>query len=382
MTEASNTGPYFADIIGQRDVQNDLLRAASQNHVPHAMHFLGPEGSGNLALALAFANYVLCQEPGEKDACGRCAACIKMKGFQHPDLHFVFPVVNPKKNKSVQSFMAEWRGALQQNSLMTMNEWMQIIADENKMGVISKDIALEIQQKISMKSFEGGFRIALIWMPEYFNASAANKLLKILEEPPAKTLFLLVGNSTDSLLPTILSRVQTVYVPKVDSAEIEQTLIDREGVEPGKARSAAFLSDGNLSLALRLARDEDSSLQFFQLFRDWFRACYQPKEGVQRVALSDQFSDLKREGQKSFLTYSLQMLRQCAVVMAGAEELLMLEGEARDLVLKLGKLFNAEQMQKMTRAIDETAYHIERNGSAKILFIDLSVQIKNLFQNG
>lgn len=370
---------FFNNIDGQTAVREHLLTAVRNNHVSHALHFLGPEGSGNLSLALAFATYVLCKNPGESDACGQCPSCIKMAGIQHPDVHFVFPVVNPSKNKSVGAFMAEWRESILTNPLMNINEWMQAIADENKMGVISKDLALEIQKKISMKSFEGGYRVAIIWMPEFLNITAANKLLKILEEPPNKTLFLLVGNSADQLLPTILSRVQTVRVPKLSNIDLEDALVERYGVSQEKAKSVAFLSDGNLNLALKMSKEEGGDELFFSLFRDWFRACYQKSDGLKRVELLDRFAALKREGQKSFLIYSLQMLRQCALATAGTEHLMLVDKDALALAKNLGKTLDYQQQHKMAQAIDKAVYHIERNASAKVLFMDLSIQIKNLF---
>ncbi len=370
----------FHHIDGQTAVRDYLLTAVHNNHVSHALHFLGPEGSGNLSLALAFATYVLCHNPSENDACGSCSSCIKMAGIQHPDVHYVFPVVEPKKNTSVGKFMVEWRENLLNNPLMTLNDWMQVIADENKMGVISKDLALEIQQKISMKPFEGGYRIAIIWMPETMNATAANKLLKLLEEPPPKTLFLLVGNSADEMLPTILSRVQLVRVPRLSNSELEGALIDRYGLQPEKAKSLAFLSDGNLNMALKLSREEGGDELFFNLFRDWFRACYQQSDGLKRVALLDEFAALKREGQKSFLIYSLQMLRQCALATAGTEHLILVDKEALALAKNLGKIMNHEQQYRMSEIINKSVYHIERNASPKVLFMNLSIQIKNLFQ--
>lgn len=371
----------FEQIAGQTEVRDLLLRAVKNNHVSHALHFLGPEGSGNLSLALAFAGYVFCENPGETDACGQCPSCVKMASLQHPDLHFVFPVIQPTKNKSVEAFMREWREILLANPLLNITDWMQTIADPDKQGIISVDLAQEIQQKISMKAFSGGYRIAIIWMPEMMRPPAANKLLKVIEEPPEKTLFLLVGNSTDELLPTILSRVQTVRVPRLQNDLMEQLLVDRHGIEPQKARSAALLSDGNMNMALKLVSDGGNHTAHFEIFRDWFRACYRQSEGLKRVELSDRFSDLKREGQKSFLTYSLQMLRQCMLVSVSAEHLLLVDGDERKLALNLGKTLNHRQLQVMAEEINQGIYHISRNAAPRPLFLDLSVQIKNLFHN-
>ncbi len=369
----------FNNITGQSAVQDFLVKAVKNNHVGHALHFLGPEGSGNLSLAMAFATYVMCEQRGENDACGACPSCIKMAGIQHPDVHYVFPVVDPSKNISVDRFMADWRACLLENPLLTYSDWMQTIADENKMGIISAKIAAELQQKISIKAFEGGYRIAIIWMPELMNLSAANKLLKTLEEPPKKTLLLLVGNSANQMLPTILSRVQTVRVSKLKREDIEQTLTTRHQVSPDKAASMALLSDGNLNLALKLVREGDDDMAFFELFRDWFRACYQKSDGLKRVELLDRFAALKREGQKAFLIYSLQMVRQVSLAATGTNELMLVDKEAQKLAADLSNVLGYDQQFKIMKAINSAAYHIERNASAKILFMDLSVKIKNLF---
>lgn len=375
-------GQLFKDIVGQTDTRDYLIRTVKENRLSHALHFLGAEGSGNLQLALALAAYVLCSEPGETDACGRCASCVKMASYQHPDLHFVFPIINPKPSKpekSVDIFMAQWREQLLENPLMSYSDWMPVIADDNKQGHISVALADEISQKVSMKSFEGGYRIALIWLPERMNDESANKLLKVLEEPLPGTLFFLVGNSSDSLLPTILSRVQQVPISKLSNIEVEEALVNRYQVEPQRAKSAAFLSDGNLNVALKLAADDQSNVHLFELFRDWFRACYQKSEGLKRVALADQFVALRRSGQVTFLTYALQMLRQATMATAGVENLILVEGSAREMALNLGKTLNHDQQFLMAKALDEAIYHIARNASAKIIFMDLSIQMKKLF---
>lgn len=372
-------GQLFKDIVGQTNTRNHLIRSVKENRLSHALHFLGPEGSGSLQLALAFAAYVLCSEPGETDACGRCASCVKMASYQHPDLHFVFPIVKAGTNKSVESFMPQWRSQLNEHPLMSYMDWLEVIANENTLGLISVDLIAEIARKVSMKSFEGGYRIAIIWMPELMNTMTANKSLKMLEEPLPGTLFFLVGNTSDNMLPTILSRVQQVPIAKLSNNEVEEALVNRYQVEADRAKSAAFLSDGNLNIALKLASDDESDVVLFELFRDWFRACYQKSEGLKRVALTDEFMALGRSGQITFLTYALQMLRQATMATAGVEDLIMVDGAARQLALNLGKTLNHDQQFAMAKALNEAIYHIGRNASAKIIFMDLSIQLKKLF---
>jgi len=371
----------FQDIHAHEAVIDKLRLAVSNNHVSHAQHFLGPEGCGNLAVALSFATYIFCANPKDGDACGECASCVKMAKLAHPDLHFLFPIVNPAANKSVDGFLEKWRELLLQNKFVNLNDWMRIIADENKMPLISVHLADEIQKKVSLKAFEGGYKIAVIWLPELMNQESANKLLKLLEEPPAKTVFLLVGHETENLLPTILSRVQTFRIPKLNNTEVERMLVNLYELSPEKAHEVSLIADGNFSEALALIGEDSTEETYFELFSDWMRTCYKKSEAGRLVAWSDKFAALKRDGQKSFLTYSLQMIRQSALVSAGASQLIQVSGDKRKFAENFSKLFPVDRYMLMVELLDTAIYHITRNANAKILFMDLSVRLKNLMHN-
>jgi len=342
---------------------------------------LGTEGSGNLPVALAFATLILCENPQQNDACGVCASCVKMAKLVHPDLHFLFPIVNPSKNKSVAGFLEQWRTLLLENPYISLNDWMAVIADENKMPIIPVDLADEIQKNLSLKAFEGGYKIALIWLPELMPPPSANKLLKLLEEPPERTIFLLVGNETESLLPTILSRVQTITIPKLSISEMGQMLSTIHHLSNEKAHEIALIVEGNYSEALTLITDDSVQQSYFDLFADWMRTCYKRTESGKLVTLSEFFASLKRDGQKSFLVYALQMLRQCAMIGAGAPELVQVADKKRIFAENFSKQFPLDRYADMTELIDSAVYHIERNANPKILFMDLSVQLKNLMHN-
>jgi DNA polymerase III subunit delta' len=371
----------FQEIHAHKAAIDKLKYAVSKHHVSHAQHFLGAEGSGNLPVALAFATFIFCEQPQEDDACGQCASCIKMSKLAHPDLHFLFPIVNPTKNKSVGGFLEQWRALLLQNPYLSLSDWMRVIADENKMPIISVDLADEIQKKISLKAFEGGYKIAIIWLPELMNQESANKLLKLLEEPPERTIFLLVGNETESLLPTILSRVQTIIIPKLSNSEMEKMLVSVHQLSSEQAHEIALIVEGNYSEALTLITDDSIQQNYFDLYADWMRTCYKRTESGKLVALAEGFANLKRDGQKSFLIYALQMMRQCALFGAGAPELVQVAGKKRTFAENFSKQFPLDRYADMTELLDTAVYHIERNANPKILFMDLSVQLKNLMHN-
>jgi DNA polymerase-3 subunit delta' len=371
----------FQEINAHQAAIHKLQLAVSNSHVSHAQHFLGPESSGNMPVALAFATLILCSNATSGDACGECASCVKMAKLVHPDLHFLFPIVNPSKNKSVDVFIESWRNILLQNPYLNLKDWMKIIADENKMPLIPVDLADEIQRRVSLKAFEGGHKVVIIWLPELMPPPSANKLLKLLEEPPDKTIFLLVGNETESLLPTILSRVQTIRIPKLSHAEMAKTLVEKNELSTEKAHEIALIVDGNYSEALMLITDDSLQEGYFDLFSDWMRTCYKRSESGRLVHWADQFGALKRDGQKSFLIYALQMIRQCALFSAGAADLVQVSGTKRKFAENFSKLFPVESYSFMMELLDKATYHIERNANPKILFMVISIQMKNLMHN-
>ena len=281
----------FNEIIGQAETKQMLLRAVQTNHLAHALLFDGPTGSANLALALALAQYVNCEDKGDQDACGRCASCIKMQKLVHPDLHMVFPVANLAKGKTSEAYLTDWRKFLLEQPYRTLPEWLENVGADNKQGNISAEEARNILQKLSLKSYEGAYKIMLIWLPELMNVTSANALLKVLEEPPAQTLFLLVTNQSDKLLITILSRTQRVAVRAFTDEEVATYLRQYMNRDETTARRIAYLADGDLSVALQLCRNESeqgSEADRHTWFADWMRTCYR-QDIITLVKQSDQF---------------------------------------------------------------------------------------------
>ncbi|MGI9541664.1 MAG: ATP-binding protein [Cyclobacteriaceae bacterium] len=371
----------FADIPGLTEVKSCLVQAVNQSHMAHAQLMLGPEGSASLCLALALATFVNCTNPQENDSCGTCPSCQKNDKFIHPDVHFIFPVSSTTKvsGKDVMSatFMKEWREFLAENPYGTLQDWAKVYGGENKQVNISKAESKHIIQALSLKSFEGAYKIMLIWLPEHMHPSAANGILKILEEPAERTLFLLVSNDAEKLLTTILSRTQRLQVPGFASSDIESMLIEKFQLEQPRAKHIANLSGGNLNLAFRLVSEADDDTH--QLFSDWMRSCY-TKDYGQLVAWADRFHQGNKLWQKTFLQYGLTLLRETLISHYGSSSLSKLPSEA-DFIKNFSQVVTPSKLEGVADQLNQAFYHLERNASPKILFMDLSLQVSSLIKD-
>ncbi|HEV3413107.1 MAG TPA: hypothetical protein VG101_11535 [Puia sp.] len=368
----------FAKVIGQDQVKGNLTEMVRQNRLSHALLFLGHEGSGALPMALAFAQYVVCERKDENsaDACGVCAACVKAAALVHPDIHYSYPVI-PKKagDKPVSSdYGSEWREFVGQYPYGNAYDWLQFIGAENKQGNITAQECSEIIHKLSLKSFESGYKILILWMPEYLG-NEGNKLLKLIEEPPADTLFLLVAENESLILPTILSRTQLVKIPLPETEEIARALVERSGLGAEQARQIAVLCEGNYHEALQLIRHADDDWQ--GVLREWLNAVL--KSGpVAQVKWIDEISKSGRERQKQFLRYFNHLLEQ-AVRMRymDASQLPIPDGE-RDIAMRLNKIADIGQQRAIIEELDNAAYYIERNAHAKMLFHALTIKLYHI----
>jgi DNA polymerase III subunit delta' len=365
----------FSKVIGQGQVKQHLVELVRGNRLSHALLLLGPEGSGALPMALAFAQYVVCERKGE-DACGICPACVKAKALVHPDIHYSYPVI-PKKagDKPVSSdYGSEWREFVAKYPYGNAYDWLQFIGAENKQGNITAQECNDIIHKLSLKSFESGYKILVMWMPEYLG-NEGNKLLKLIEEPPADTLFLLVAENEGMILQTILSRTQLVKVPLPETAEIEQALIVRAGLEAGQARQIAILSEGNYHEALQLMRHADDDWQ--GVLREWLNAIL--KTGpIAQVKWIEEISKSGRERQKQFLRYFNHLLEQAVRLRyMGDRELPVPEAE-KDFALRLNKIADIGQQKAIIEELDKAAYYIERNAHAKMLFHALTIKLYHI----
>ena len=366
----------FSQIPGLAEVKKVLIDAVHNNHIAHAQLFLGAEGALNLPLALAYTTFLHCQNRGETDSCGTCSACSKSLKYIHPDTHFVFPMGNIKGSKDEETFKIEklktWRSFLLQQPFGNVEDWANFYGGEDKQANISREESREIVKALSLKSFESKNKVMLIWQPEYMHPSAANGILKILEEPTPNTYFILITNAADRLLPTIISRTQLITTPLLQDKELEDFLISKNNTEEKRAAKASQLADGNLNLALKiLTKEEDNNTQ---RFIEWMRSCFK-KDYLMLVGMAEEYHNLDKLSQRSMLTYSINMLRETLLHLSGAGVINRTRGEELQFVQNFGKVLNWQKIEKASTLMGEAIFHLERNGSAKMIFLDLSVNL-------
>ncbi len=372
----------FSEIIGHTETKQLLLRAVQTNHLAHALLFDGPAGGANLALALALAQYVNCEAKQGQDSCGRCASCVKIAKLVHPDLHMVFPVANLAKGKTSEAYLADWRKFLLNQPYRTLPDWLETAGADNKQGNISAEEARNILQKLSLKSYEGAYKLMLIWLPELMNVASANALLKVLEEPPAQTLFLLVTNQSDKLLITILSRTQRVSVRAFTDEEVATYLRQQLNLDETTARRVAYLADGNLAGALHLSRQEVDGVagsDQYTWFAEWMRDCYR-QDLIKLVKQADQFDGFSKEKQKGLLDYSIRLYRDLFLWQQGAGALLRLPDDEMAFVKNFAKVLTTEHLEHIVADLNEAAYHLERNARAKMIMLDMSLTFSRLIR--
>jgi DNA polymerase-3 subunit delta' len=371
----------FSDIIGYDSLKKQLVQSVLSDQIAHAQLFLGSEGGPNLALALAYSSFINCQNRGDADSCGECDACRKNAKLIHPDVHFAFPVSATKKvlAKDVISvkFLAEWRNFIIQDPYNNANGWNSYFGGENKQLNISRQESREIIKNLSLKPFEGLYKIMIIWLPEYLHPAAGNALLKILEEPTPNTIFLLVSNDETKLLSTVLSRTQIIQVRPFSDEEIKSLLIHQHFIEEEKAGQIAHLVDGNINEALRLAREvEDDS---HGMFRDWMRLCY-TGDLIELNNWTEKFNALNKVAKQTLFQYGLSIMREALIASNKEPNLSRLMGEELEFTKKFSQILTLEAIEEVSNVLNEAFYHLDRNANAKILFLSVSLKITEIFQ--
>lgn len=394
----------FSEVISQLEVKQHLVEMLHQNRLSHALLFLGKEGSGALPLALAFAQYITCEKVSPKtanttsasslfgmdemavstentesikDSCGICASCLKSGKLIHPDIHFSYPGVTKKSGEKPISthFISEWRDFIKQLPYGSVFDWLQSIGAENKQGNITAEECNDIIHKLSLKSFESEYKILILWMPEYLGREG-NKLLKLIEEPPANTLFILVAQNEAQILPTILSRCQLIKIPALEPDEIEAALISRSDIAPELARQTASLSEGNYHQALQLLQHAGEDWQ--ATLREWLNVML--KTGpLSQVKWVEEISGLGREKQKQFLRYFNHMLQQ--TIRLRILNASNLPENEKDFAQRLNKITSVSQQQCILEELDKATYYIERNCNAKMLFMALTLKLCHIIQD-
>jgi DNA polymerase-3 subunit delta' len=373
----------FSGIPGQKDIKEKLLRSVKEERVSHAQLFAGNEGCGSLALALAYARYISCENRTATDSCGTCKSCVKYEKLIHPDLHFVFPVIKGKKATDPVSdnYIEEWREFVKKSPYFTLNNWMDSIEVGNSQGMIFASEAAEIIKKLSLKTFESDFKIMIIWLPEKMHQATANKLLKMIEEPPDKTLFILVSEEPDKVIPTILSRCQLVKIPSFTGIDIERYLIEKYGVSKEKAADLARVSNGNISRATELCENEDSSLDNLERFKSLMRYAWK-RDILSIITWAEEISGTGREAQKNFITFSMRLLRENLMLSLDQmkNSIVYLTGEEASFSGKFHPFITKDNIYPLTDEFNLVYSHIESNGNAKIIFLDLALKVTRLIR--
>jgi DNA polymerase-3 subunit delta' len=374
----------FSAILGHEHLKNHLIKSTDNGRISHAQLFVGEEGSGVLPMAIAYAQYILCSTSNDKESCA-----LKCSKLIHPDLHFAFPVATNDQVKSKpvsHNFLEEWRQFITTNPYGNLFEWLQTIGIENKQGQIGVDEAEEIVKSLALKSYEGGYKIMIIWMAEKMNTSAANKLLKLIEEPPSKTIFLLVTENDEEIISTIKSRCQILQFPVLSEANIVKGLVENEGTDLPIAENIAQQADGNYNKALHLLHNDNADEQFEQWFIVWVRAAFKAKGNAaiiqELIEWSDIISKSGRETQKRFLNYCLQFFRQAMLLNYNAAELVFLTPKSPGFSLEnFAPYVHSNNILEINNELNQAIYHIERNGNAKIILLDLSIKLTRLLHS-
>ncbi|MCS6967809.1 MAG: DNA polymerase III subunit delta [Cytophagales bacterium] len=372
----------FRDIAGYQSLKKTLVSAVQSGRVPHAQLWLGNEGSPNLTLALAYATFLNCQQPTD-DSCGTCPACYKYDRFIHPDLHFVFPTATTKqitkREEAVSAaFLKPWRQFLKQKPYGNLADWANELGAENKQCIIPVQEGRNIIKALSLKSFEASYKVMLIWLPELMNVSAANAILKILEEPPERTVFLLVAQQIEQVLPTILSRTQLIHVRPFTDEELREMLVQHYRVPQQKAVEVVPLANGNLREALSLVETVEHTSA--EKFRQWMLNCF--KMDIKAlIKESEQFGNLDREMQKAFLQYGISILRETLTIQVLGENQARLQAGALNFVRNFSKFINYHNIDLLYQLFSRTIYEIERNANPRMAFMSLSLKVGQILKS-
>jgi DNA polymerase-3 subunit delta' len=370
---------YFKDIIGQQTLKERLLRSVEDNRLAHALLLTGPGGNGKLPIAVALARYILCSNRADGDACGRCPSCVKMDKLMHSDLHFVFPVKKKKntpsdRNPVSDDYITEWREIFQKSPYFSYSDWLAKLEVENQQPIIYERESSEILHKLTMKSREGGWKIMIIWLPEKMNEACANKLLKIIEEPPAETLFLLVSENAEPILPTILSRTQRIEIPRIADADIAAALVQRYALDGQMARTIAVQSGGDWEKAEGMLVVNSTKAQYLELFMTLMRMAY--KRDIKAMKQwSEQVAALGRERQKALLEYCQRMIRENFIMNFKRAEMLYLSREEHDFSVRFSPFVNENNIFGIMEELSEAQKHIEQNVNAKMIFFDMALRM-------
>ena len=376
----------FRDIIGQEATKRQLRQSAREGRIPHAQLFTGISGIGKLQLALAYAQYLNCPNRTDEDSCGTCPTCLQFQHLQHPDLHFAFPIVKTDAGDTCDAFLEPWRQIILDKHYFDLDDWYKALGVETKQGMIYEKESQEILRKLSLKAYGNGYKVMIIWQPEKMNIASANKLLKLLEEPPAQTVFLLVSEHPEQLLSTIQSRVQTIRVPRIEKEVIADALM-REGIPADAATDIARIANGSYLTARKKADESEENQQelrdFIALFRDAYtvgvlkdpQKKYESLKRLRQWSMEMADSSVGREKQKHFLQYAQQQVRENYIRNMAQPELNYQLAAERDFSVKFAPFIHDGNVEGIMNQLETAERQIEQNGNAKVIFFDLCLQM-------
>jgi DNA polymerase-3 subunit delta' len=367
---------YFKDIIGQQETKQRLIESAKKGIVPHAQLFCEQGGTGVFPLALAYARYLNCAHPSDTDSCGHCPSCAKFNELAHPDLHFVFPIVSKKEKKKevCDDYLPEWRAFLKKQIYFGMNEWLEAMDAGNSQAIIYSKESDEIIRKLSLKIYEATYRILLVWLPEKMHSTCANKLLKVIEEPPANTVILMVSEEPDMVLGTIQSRAQRVNVRGIRQDDMTEALIHKEMLEPEAAKEIAHLSGGSYLKALELISLNEENEFYLEQFKEMMRNSWARNvKGMKTSA--DLLAGIGRERQKNFFAYCQHLIRENFMYRFQSGELNYMNRKEAEFAVKFAPFVNERNVFELMDELAKAERHIIQNVNAKMVFFDLALRI-------
>jgi DNA polymerase-3 subunit delta' len=376
----------FENILGQDHIKKHLTQSVDNGRIAHAQLFVGPEGCGTLPMAIAYAQYLLCQNTDGENNTGNSVCNLKFENISHPDLHFAFPVTTSDKIKShpVSShYMEEWRQLLKEQPYGNLFDWYKLLGVDNKQGQIGVDEALDIVKALALKSYEGGYKVMLIWMAEKMNIASANKLLKLIEEPPNKTIFILIAEDEEQIINTIRSRCQVLHFPPLAEDVIKEALLKNYNIDMSVATKIAHQAHGNYNKACDLLYQDSEDIQFETWFIFWIRSAFKAKGNKAAIhdliSWSEDIAKTGRETQKQFLNFCLDFFRQALLLNYNADELVYFEPKTEKFKLEnFAPFIHGGNILEISDELQEAIYHIERNGNSKIILTDLSIKLTRL----
>lgn len=370
----------FQQIFGHSDLKQQLSRIIDEGKISHAQLFFASEGGVGLPMALAYVQHLYCSNKQNNDSCGECASCLKLEKLAHPDVHFSFPhplTTAESKKSSAEDVLVNWKQlTLVNDGVISYNTWLKELDAENKQAVIGVEDSESIVSKLSLKSYEGGYKTLILWLPEYMNEAASNKLLKLIEEPPAKTLFILVSSNPEQIISTILSRTQRVFIPDYSVQEVAELIMQKTGLTKEEATSIANISEGNVEYALNLALGNEEN-HYFDIYKDWMRLCYK-KDISALIDWVDEVATLGREQQKGFVKYALHIVRNAIMSNYMGNQLVYLTDKEQEFNEKFAPFIHHNNIEGIFKELNDAHYNLSRNANPKPLFLDLSIKFNYL----